>query len=69
MGSFTIGEQVAEYEEDHAFARKVMLPEEDRRLLSSLPWLGGYRWFRPPNVVCLEKYRQLKNVNPQGGRP
>jgi hypothetical protein len=34
--------------------------EEDRRLFTTAPWKGEYRWFRSPNVICLEKYRQLK---------
>jgi len=49
----TVSEAVAKYEDEHRFARE---PEEDRRLLSPMPWQGGYRWFRSPNVICLEKY-------------
>jgi hypothetical protein len=34
-------------------------PEEDRWMFTSVPWDGQtYRWFRSPNVVCLEQYRQ-----------
>ena len=37
------------------------LPEEDRQLyMPNAPWHGGYRWFRSPNVICLEKCRLLK---------
>ena len=33
--------------DEHAFWRKLVLPQEDRRT----PWEGkGYRWFRSPNV-------------------
>jgi len=33
-------------------------PEEDRRrLYPSMPWTGGYRWFRSANVVDLWRYR------------
>jgi hypothetical protein len=32
--------------------------EEDRRRLHpGVPWNGGYRWFRSPNVIPLERYR------------
>jgi hypothetical protein len=57
----TVRDAIASYDEQHAFAREVILPEEDRRLLfPTIPWTGGYRWFRSPNVVCLEKYRRLR---------
>jgi len=59
----TISKAIAQYEDEHAFARQIMLPEEDRKLLSPIPWQGGYRWFRSPNVVCLEKYRRQKAIN------
>jgi hypothetical protein len=40
------------------FWQKLVLPEEDRRrLFPDTPWRGGYRWFRSPNVVPIEKYR------------
>ena len=43
------------------FWRKLTLPEEDRRrLFPGEKRVGGYRWFRSPNVVCLEKFRRLK---------
>ena len=53
----TLAEAAAKYEEEHAFARKVVLPEEDRALITSALWRGGYRWFRSPNVIQLERYR------------
>jgi hypothetical protein len=40
-----ISEALAEYEEEHEFARSILLPEEDRPMLSPIPWQGGYRWF------------------------
>ena len=58
MGS--ISTAIAKYEEAHAFARQLFLPEEERVKYTSVKWDGGYRWFRSPNVVCLEKYRRLK---------
>ena len=58
-----IEKALAEYEAKHVFVRQVSLPVEDR--LKYMPrqgtWQdGGYRWFRSPNIVCLEKYRQLR---------
>ena len=48
------------YDREHAFARLVLPSEEDRVKLAGLRWEGGYRWFRAPNVICLEKVRQLR---------
>jgi hypothetical protein len=42
--------------EDENFLRRVVLPEEDRRRYG-VPWSGGYRWFRSPNVIDLWHYR------------
>jgi hypothetical protein len=48
-------------QDDDRFWQKLILPEEDRRrLYPGEPWKGGYRWFRSPNIVCLEKYRRLR---------
>jgi hypothetical protein len=48
-------------EDDEAFLRSLIRPEEDRRRLHpDLPWQGGYRWFRSPNVIPIEKYRKLR---------
>jgi hypothetical protein len=44
--------------DDEAFLRSLMLPEEDRRRLTTAPWSGGFRWFRSPNVIDLERYRR-----------
>ena len=41
--------------EDETFWQKMVLPEEQRRWVRD--WEGSYRWFRSPNVVCLERYR------------
>ncbi len=52
---------LAEYEAEHAFAREITLPVEDRaKYMPGARWDGGYRWFRSPNVVALEKCRLLK---------
>jgi len=34
------------------------IPEEDRAQYTSEPWRGEARWFRSPNVVCLETWRR-----------
>ena len=48
-----------EDEEDLAFMRKFVRPEEDlREQRRRHPWAGGYRYFRSENVVCIEHYRQ-----------
>ena len=46
-------------DDDEAFMRSLIRPEEDRRrLYPTIPWEGGFRWFRSPNVVPIERYRQ-----------
>jgi hypothetical protein len=60
VGTRSITTAIASYEAEHVFARQLTLPEEDRAKYTSAKWEGGYRWFRSPNVVCLEKYRRLK---------
>jgi hypothetical protein len=52
-------------EEDEAFLRRIIFPEEDRHLFTATPWRGEYRWFRSPNVVPIEKYRCRKEANPE----
>jgi hypothetical protein len=43
---------------EDAFWRRLVLPEEERRrLFPGVEWIGGYRWFRSPNVVPLELER------------
>jgi hypothetical protein len=51
-----VGREVVD---DEAFLRTIIFPEEDRHVFTTAPWNGGYRWFRAPNVVCLEQYRRL----------
>ena len=46
--------------EEEAFLRQWTICEEDRSKFTSQPWCGEFRWFRSPNVVCLERYRQRK---------
>jgi hypothetical protein len=54
-------------EEGETFLRSLVLPQEDCLRLG-VAWTGGWRWFRSPNVVCLEQYRKKKltQVNLKG---
>jgi hypothetical protein len=47
-------------EEEETFLRTLVFPEEDRRLFTTAPWRGEYRWFRSPNVVPLERWRSRR---------
>jgi hypothetical protein len=54
-----VGTLVRRYaESDEAFYRRLILPEEQRRLLTTAKWDGSFRWFRSPNVIPFEKYRR-----------
>jgi len=58
--------------EDEAFLRQLVLPEEDRRVptgWSHSPGYYGYRWFRSPNVVCLEHYCRRKSLSANDAAP
>jgi hypothetical protein len=59
MGSSIDGKGKANREAE-TFLRRFVISEEDRPLFTSTTWVktGGYRWFRSPNVVCLEHYRR-----------
>ena len=47
-----MSQNLPDWDED-AFWRKLILPQEDRKT----PWEGkGYRWFRSPNIVPIEKW-------------
>ena len=52
----------AEIDEDEAFLRTLVLPEED--VIGRRTWTRGFRWFRSPNIVPLERYRV---AHPPGG--
>jgi hypothetical protein len=48
-------------EEDEAFWQKLVLPRDESARLTE--WKGrGYRWFRSPNVICLEHYRRAESL-------
>jgi hypothetical protein len=58
--STTLKAQLTQFDEEHELLRQVTIPEEDRAKYTSAQWSGEYRWFRSPNVICLEKVRRLK---------
>ena len=41
---------------DEQFLRELIFAEEDRQTHTSEKWTGGFRWFRSPNVICIEQY-------------
>jgi hypothetical protein len=41
-----------------------LFAEEDRPFFTRERWFSGYRWYRAPNVVCLEDYRPLPPSRP-----
>jgi hypothetical protein len=57
----TLKDQLDQFEAEHGLLRLLTIPEEDRSHYTSAKWDGEYRWFRSPNVVCLEKLRRLKS--------
>ena len=60
----TIEKSVLDEDEDDSFLQSLVLPEEDRMRLAPTPWRGGYRWFRSPNIIPIERYRkQIRKVS------
>ena len=51
-------------DDEEAFMRSLIRPEDRRRLYPTVPWQGGFRWFRSPNVVPIERYRQARKLEP-----
>lgn len=54
-------ELIARYDDERAWLRQFVIPEEDRYLFTSVKWSGEYRWFRAANIICLEKVRLVKD--------
>jgi hypothetical protein len=50
------------HSDEETFMRHMTAPEEDRWGPNGMrmPYNGGFRWFRSPNVVCIEKIRRAK---------
>jgi hypothetical protein len=46
--------------------RDLVFPEEERARWTTAKWDGGYRWFKSPNVICLEKARKAREAKWSG---
>jgi hypothetical protein len=44
-------------------------PEEDRAQFTTAPWRGEYRWFRSPNVICIEHWRRRRKAQAKHTTP
>jgi hypothetical protein len=51
---------ILDEDDEDRFWQKLILPEDDPRRRLGAPWRGGYRWFRSPNVVPIERYRNKR---------
>jgi hypothetical protein len=53
-------------DEDLALSQRCARSEEElREYRRFVPWRGEYRFFRSPNVVCLEHYRLRPPAKPE----
>jgi hypothetical protein len=59
----TILEGLQAYDDEHAWLRQFVIPEEDRQQYTTVKWSGEYRWFKSPNVICLEKVRFVSEAD------
>jgi hypothetical protein len=58
------------YTPDHEqLLRTLIFAEEDRHLFTREQWSTGFRWYRTPNVVCLEHYRPFPPAHHQARPP
>lgn len=55
-------ELVRLHDEEQAWLRQFVVPEEQRSQLTSAAWGGEYRWFLAENVVCIEKVRAVRQA-------
>jgi hypothetical protein len=42
--------------------RDLVFPEEERAQWTAAKWDGGFRWFKSPNVICLERARKAREA-------
>ena len=49
--------------EDEEFLRKLTFCEEERLTLTATKWADEFRWFRSPNIVPLERYREPEQIS------
>lgn len=48
--------------EGEAWLRKWTFSEEERLALTTAQWNGEARWFRSPNIISMERYREPEPV-------
>jgi hypothetical protein len=53
-------QQVKEDEDGEAFMSITWCEEDRRQLCPGVAWNGGYRWFRSPNIIPLERFKTLR---------
>ena len=53
--------------EEEAFWQKLILPEDDLRRQGWPHVAGGYRWFRAPNVIPIERWKRPEPDQRDGG--
>jgi hypothetical protein len=46
------------HDEEEDWLRLWTVPEEDRGNYTPERWRGEHRWFRAPNVICLDTWRR-----------
>jgi hypothetical protein len=46
------------YADAEVFLRNVVFPADELSRFTTAAPVGGFRWFRSPNVVPIEKYRR-----------
>ena len=56
--AIALAELLAQDDAEHEMLRQFVMPEEDRVQFTTGE-SSGYRWFRSPKVVCIEKARRL----------
>jgi hypothetical protein len=56
------------YADEETFMRNLVAPEEERHLYGMPPYSGGFRWFKAPNIICLEKVRKQKLKLAEGAK-
>jgi hypothetical protein len=57
----SLAELLERYDAEHDLLRQLVISEEDRAQFTACKSSGKYRWFRSPNVVCIEKARRLRH--------
>jgi hypothetical protein len=65
MGVQSTGLKADPDKRGEALMQAITFPEEDRRLFTAASWHGEYRWFRSPNVVPLEQWRNRMPNQPK----